>query len=78
VDYAPFVTVNVSQGENIILPLSGSSDADPSARFGFGGGKPKNSVVRLNVQGWQNNRVHFQSLELNAVGSNRLLYEIVH
>ena len=63
VDYAPFVTVNVSQGDNAILPLS--EDEEESARFG--GGRVKNTVVRLNVQGWQNNRIHFDSLELNPV-----------
>ncbi|KAF8994909.1 SGNH hydrolase-type esterase domain-containing protein [Cyathus striatus] len=53
VDYNPFVTVNVSSGTNSI-PLPGLS----------GNGKAS-SVVRINVEGWQNNRINLESITLN-------------
>lgn len=52
-DYEPFYTVNVSAGTNDI-PLQSSSTS-----------KTKTSVVRINVEGWQNNRINLESLELN-------------
>ncbi len=52
VDYNNFTTVNVSSGTNVI-PL------EPSSRSG---------VVRINVEGWQNNRINLESLVLNSVG----------
>ncbi|TDL27075.1 SGNH hydrolase [Rickenella mellea] len=52
VNYQPFFTVNVTQGSNVI-PL---------------GNLPKigNTVVRLNVEGWQNNRINLQNIVLNT------------
>jgi hypothetical protein len=49
-DWGEFQTVNVSVGSNAI-PLGASKE-----------GK---RIVRINVQGWQNNRLHLESLEVN-------------
>ena len=57
VDYADFVTVNVSAGANNIPIPAASASA-----------RGKNRVVRINVEGWQNNRMHLEKIELNAVG----------
>ena len=53
VNYGPFVTVNVSEGRNAI-PLV--TDLESEA-----------SVVRVTTEGWQNNRMQLESLELNPV-----------
>ncbi|KAK0200724.1 SGNH hydrolase-type esterase domain-containing protein [Desarmillaria ectypa] len=58
VDYNNFTTVNVSSGTNII-PVESSS---------------RSSVVRINVEGWQNNRMNLESLTLNS-DANLLSYE---
>lgn len=56
VNFEPFRTVNVSAGANDI-PLSASGDSvKPTQR----------SVVRINVEGWQNNRINLETIELNA------------
>ncbi|KAF8599937.1 hypothetical protein BDV93DRAFT_538822 [Ceratobasidium sp. AG-I] len=55
VDYADFVTVNVTAGVNDIPIPAASASA-----------KGKNRVVRINVEGWQNNRIHFEKIELNT------------
>jgi len=64
VDYAPFVNVNVSTGSNTI-PL-GNTLARKSASG--------NTVVRINVQGWQDNRIHFENIVLNH-GARLLRYK---
>lgn len=51
-DYQPFVTVNVSEGVNEI----NVTGADPSS-----------SVVRINVEEWQDNRMNLESVQLNSV-----------
>lgn len=53
VDYQPFVTVNVSEGVNEIN-VTGADSAS--------------SVVRINVEEWQNNRMNLESVQLNSVG----------
>ncbi|KAG8738584.1 hypothetical protein FRC11_001299, partial [Ceratobasidium sp. 423] len=51
VDYGDFVTVNVTAGTNVI-PI-------PAAQ------KSGNRVVRINMEGWQDNRMHLESIKLN-------------
>ncbi|KDR78245.1 hypothetical protein GALMADRAFT_138363 [Galerina marginata CBS 339.88] len=54
VDGSDFVTVNASAGANTI-PL-------PTPR-----GRPSaSSIVRINVEGWQNNRINLESITLNS------------
>ena len=53
VDYQPFVTVNVSEGANEIDVT---------------GANPSSSVVRFNVEEWQDNRINLESIQLNSVG----------
>jgi hypothetical protein len=56
VDYAEFITINVTAGKNVIpIPAIPASE------------QKKNRVVRMNVEGWQNNRIHLEKIELNAV-----------
>ncbi|KZV83689.1 SGNH hydrolase [Exidia glandulosa HHB12029] len=52
VNFGPFETLNVTEGTNV-LPLPKS--LKPFAT----------STIRLNVQGWQNNRIQLESLQLN-------------
>jgi hypothetical protein len=57
VDGSDFVTVNASAGANAIpLPPTSSSHS-----------KPSSSIVRINVEGWQDNRINLESLTLNSV-----------
>ncbi|KAG7443213.1 SGNH hydrolase [Guyanagaster necrorhizus] len=58
VDYNNFTTVNVSSGTNVIPVRSPS----------------RTSVVRINVEGWQNNRMNLESLALNS-GASLLSYK---
>jgi hypothetical protein len=51
VDYKPFLTVNVTEGENVI-PLDRVD-------------RHHSTVVRFNVEGWQNNRMELRSIQLN-------------
>ncbi|KAJ8474756.1 hypothetical protein ONZ51_g7001 [Trametes cubensis] len=60
VNYAPFYTVNVSSGANVI-PLSDPSSAQKTPVKG------PTQVVRINVEGWQNNRINLESITLNKV-----------
>ncbi|KAF8882836.1 SGNH hydrolase-type esterase domain-containing protein [Infundibulicybe gibba] len=54
INYQDFFTVNVSAGaNNIPIPASLHSSA------------VKTSVVRINVEGWQNNRMNLESITLN-------------
>ena len=53
VDYQPFVTVNVSEGANEIDVT---------------GANPSSSLVRFNVEEWQDNRMNLESIQLNSVG----------
>lgn len=55
VDYSEFVNVNVSAGVNTI-PVKPSKKGD-------------NSVVRINVEGWQNNHINLESISLNPVST---------
>ncbi|KAF7301591.1 SGNH-hydro domain-containing protein [Mycena indigotica] len=61
VDYGEFNTVNVSAGANSI-PLSD-----------FVSGKNQQTVVRVNAEGWQNNRINLESIILNK-GAELLPY----
>ncbi|KAL0952594.1 hypothetical protein HGRIS_006849 [Hohenbuehelia grisea] len=54
VNYAPFLTVNASAGANEI-PLGLEK-----AKLG------QRSVIRVNVEGWQNNRIHLDNIVLNS------------
>ncbi|KAF9458114.1 SGNH hydrolase-type esterase domain-containing protein [Collybia nuda] len=55
-NYQDFVNFNVSAGANHI-PILGSS---------FSSQSEANNVIRINVQGWQNNRINLNSITLNA------------
>ncbi|KAH9886685.1 SGNH hydrolase [Cubamyces lactineus] len=66
VNYAPFYTVNVSSGTNVI-PLSDPSSARKAPARG------PTHVVRINVEGWQNNRINLESIVLNK-GAQLLPY----
>ena len=61
VDYDPFTTVNVSSGINDIL--THGSFVSRKAR----------SVVRINVEGWQNNRINLENVILNDVSKSLAL-----
>ncbi|KAG8998016.1 hypothetical protein FRB94_010776 [Tulasnella sp. JGI-2019a] len=65
IDYAPFVTVNISTGANV-LPI-------PASTAVKGGGK-KTSVVRISTEEGYDNRIQIDSLVLNA-GAKLLPYE---
>ena len=75
VDYEPFYTVNVTQGSNAI-PLHGSSISTITAPTGNSESGAEavprtmtnSSVVRINVEGWQNNRINLEAIVLNKVG----------
>lgn len=58
INYQDFFTVNASAGVNHI-PLAASSLHN----------KGNTNVIRINVEGWQNNRINLQSITLNAVYS---------
>ncbi|GJJ09263.1 hypothetical protein Clacol_003485 [Clathrus columnatus] len=53
-NYGPFINLNVTEGANI-LPL-----ISPNANT-----KGSKTVIRLNAQGWQNNRLNVESIVLN-------------
>ncbi|KAK7013116.1 SGNH hydrolase-type esterase domain-containing protein [Favolaschia claudopus] len=57
INYGEFVTVNVSEGFNSI-PIPASFK-----------GSNKNTVVRVNVEAWQNNRMNLESLTFNPGAS---------
>jgi lysophospholipase L1-like esterase len=57
VDYEPFFIVNVTEGANKI-PLPGKLDYHAQA-------ESKRTVLRVNVEGWQSNRIHLESIDLN-------------
>lgn len=59
VNYDAFMTVNVSAGTNVI-PLSSSATKGDS-------NEKTTSVVRINVEQWQNNRMNLESIILNNV-----------
>ncbi|KAI0673214.1 SGNH hydrolase [Trametes maxima] len=65
IDYEPFQTVNVSVGANVI-PLGVSHEAGTT-------GRRSSTVVRINVEGWQNNRINLESISLN-VGARLVPY----
>ncbi|KAI0354180.1 SGNH hydrolase [Trametes cingulata] len=65
VNYLPFYTVNVSAGANEI-PLSIPAD-EGSLQNG------KTRVLRINVEGWQNNRINLENIVLNK-GARLLPY----
>ena len=64
-DYAPFYQVNVSEGVNAI-PLNGD-DATRGTESNASQ-ETKTSVVRINVEGWQDNRINLETIVLNQVG----------
>ncbi|KAI0651069.1 SGNH hydrolase [Trametes meyenii] len=68
VDYEPFHTINVSTGVNVI-PLGVSYDDSTKTT----GKRSTSTVVRINVEGWQNNRINLESISLNA-GARLLPY----
>ncbi|KAI1785442.1 hypothetical protein LXA43DRAFT_976224 [Ganoderma leucocontextum] len=78
VDFEPFYTVNVTQGSNAI-PLRRGSIPTTTAPAGsseseVGTKKTTNrSVVRINVEGWQDNRINLETIVLNK-GSKLLSY----
>ena len=55
-NYGDFVTVNISAGSNVI-PLDSVTKRGPG----------RNTVVRIDSFGWQNNRVNLESITLNSV-----------
>lgn len=57
-DYGEFITANISEGSNVI-PIPASLKT--------GAGKEATTVVRINVEGWQNNRMNLESITLNQV-----------
>ncbi|KAJ7181578.1 hypothetical protein C8R43DRAFT_869754, partial [Mycena crocata] len=61
-DYGESVTANVSAGSNTI-PFPAS----------FKTNHAKETVVRVNVEGWQNNRMNIESITLNPVYANIVL-----
>lgn len=60
VNYEPFYTVNVTEGVNEI-PLTGTPTSENVATPGTA------SSVRINVEGWQNNRMNLEEIVLNQV-----------
>lgn len=63
-NYGKFITVNVSEGSNTI-PLS-SLQAEAGYKTSVG------NVVRINVEGWQDNRINFENITLNSVETSIL------
>ena len=55
-NYGDFVAVNISAGSNVI-PLDSVTKRGPG----------RNTVVRIDSFGWQNNRVNLESITLNSV-----------
>lgn len=64
VDYQEFVTVNVTAGHNNIPVSSFLNDKGMDT-----------NVIRINAEGWQNNRVNLESIILNAV---RMFYFVYY
>ncbi|KAF5380321.1 hypothetical protein D9757_007969 [Collybiopsis confluens] len=58
-DYGSFTTINVSQGLNNIVGPTALNIEQTEGK--------STSVVRLNVEGWQNNRINLESVLLNSV-----------
>lgn len=58
VDYEPFTTVNVSSGTNVIFSHRSNASLKPR------------TIVRINVEGWQNNRINLERIVLNEVRKN--------
>lgn len=72
INYEPFFTVNVTEGANPVplsTPTSSSAEKGPSGASGKSTSRSRSrrSVVRINVEGWQNNRIHLESIVLNEV-----------
>lgn len=67
VDGSDFFTVNASAGANVI-PLP--------TRTGIAS-LIKPSVVRINVEGWQDNRINLESVALNSVSASLGLFIIL-
>ena len=64
VDYQEFVTANVTAGLNNIPVSSFLNDKEMDT-----------NVIRINAEGWQNNRVNLESIVLNAV---RIFYFVYY
>ena len=62
-NYGPFTLLNISQGTNVI-PVSSLPKGSPGV----------NTVVRFVSGGWQNNRMHLETIGLNKV-SFQISYE---
>ncbi|KAG8758158.1 hypothetical protein FRC14_000656 [Serendipita sp. 396] len=58
VNYGPFVDLKLASGMNQI-PLNNNSTSSSRPV------KPSSSVIRLNVQGWQNNNMYLEKIVLN-------------
>jgi len=56
IDYEPFFTVNITGGANSIPLTSPTSKKSKST-----------TVVRIAVEGWQNNRIDLDTIVLNKV-----------
>jgi hypothetical protein len=56
-DYGEFITANISEGSNPI-PIPPAFNAGP---------RKDSTVIRVNVEGWQNNRMNLESITLNPV-----------
>ncbi|RPD77308.1 SGNH hydrolase [Lentinus tigrinus ALCF2SS1-7] len=65
-DYGPFYTVNVTEGSNEIPLGAIESEQKRSSN-------KSRSVVRINVEGWQNNRINLETIGLNK-GAKLLPY----
>ncbi|KAL5632298.1 hypothetical protein ACGC1H_000340 [Rhizoctonia solani] len=61
VDYGDFTAVNVIPGTNVIPIPTGS--------------KKDNRVVHINMEGWENNYMHLERIELNSVSKATLVGE---
>lgn len=64
-NYGDFTTVNVSEGLNSIIKMPALL-AD------------KESVVRLNVEGWQDNRINLENILLNPVRSMIITLNLIN
>lgn len=68
-NYGDFTTVKVSEGSNTIPLQSLQSDSEENTT-----GK---SVIRINTEGWQDNRINLENITLNSVRLFRTLHSIL-
>ena len=62
INYEPFFNISISEGTNEI-PLNSTVT---TTKRGLFGNKPT-TVVRINVEGWQDNRMNLEEIILNHV-----------